>query len=140
MKATLSKNVMRALHLSLLGLCLLLFTSFATTDLALPGLQYDEASHACLTLDMLNPKNPFSPTYTITLFRQPFPFGTDPHTGASKAYIFYPFFLLFGPGVESQRSATLLFGGIGPSFLLPFHAEELWCLACLLGSSCTESG
>ena len=101
---------MRVLHLSLLGLCLVLFTSFATTDLALPGPQYDEASHAALTIDMLHPKNPFSPTYTLHLLGRPLPFGTDPHTGASKAYLFFPFFSLFGPSVEVQRGVTVAMG------------------------------
>ncbi len=131
----------RPLHLLLVGLCFVLFTASAVTDLALPGPQYDEASHACLTIDMLNPKNPFSPSYTLTFFGRPFPFGTDPHTGASKAYLFLPFFRLFGPDVETQRAVTLLMGTLAILFSTLFMRKALgfwpafW--SCLLLSTDT---
>ena len=111
---------MRILNLCLFGFCLLFFAFFASTDLALPGPQYDEASHACLTVDMLNPQNPFSPTYSFYLLGRPLPFGTDPHTGASKAYLLLPFFSLFGPSVEVQRGVTLLMGALALLFCYLF--------------------
>jgi hypothetical protein len=65
---------------------------------------------------MLTPKNPFSPVYTLHVLGRPLPFGTDPHTGASKAYIFLPFFSFFGPSVAMQRSMTLLMGDLALVF------------------------
>lgn len=103
-------KTMAKIHFICVGFFLWFFTFLASRDLSLPGIQYDEASHACLTIDMLKPKNPFSLAYTLTLFEQPFPFGTDPHTGATKAYLFLPFFSLFGPSVGTQRAVTLLLG------------------------------
>jgi len=79
---------MQTFHLCLLGLCLLLFTSFATTDLALPGPQDDECVHACLAMDMMHPPYPFG-HYRLRIGNHPFPFGVDSHTGALKAYMLW---------------------------------------------------
>lgn len=101
---------MRAFHLSLVGLCLILFTASATNDLALPGPHVDEMAHACLALDMTRPPHPFSRDYTLHIGAQPFPFGVDPHTGALKAYLLWPLFALFGPSVELVRLFTIFLG------------------------------
>ena len=101
---------MRALHLLLLGLCLLLFTRLATTDLALPGPQDDEIKHGALAVDLLRPPFPHSRDYALRLGDQPFPFGITPHAGALKSYLLWPFFALFKPSVEIVRIFTIFLG------------------------------
>jgi len=114
---------MQAFHLLILGLCLLLFTASATTDLALPGPQDDECVHACLAIDLMRPPHPFSKAYTLHLGNQPFPFGVDPHTGALKAYMLWPFFSLFGPSVEVMRLFTISLGLLTLLFCYLFARE-----------------
>ena len=108
------------LHLFLLGLCLVLFTYFATTDLALPGPQDDESHHAVLAIDLLRPPFPYSPHYTLHFGRQPFPFGVCPHAGALKAYLLWPLFAFWGPSVELARSLNIFFGLLALAFCFSF--------------------
>lgn len=116
---------MKIFHLFLLGLCLLLFTSLATTDLTLPGPQTDECEHAVLAIDLLRPKFPFSQEYSLRIGNQPFPFGTSPHSGALKAYLLWPLFALFGPSVEVMRLFTIFLGLLTLVFFYLF-AKELF--------------
>lgn len=116
---------MRILHLCLLGLCLVLFTYFATTDLALPGPQDDEVVHAVLAIDLLRPKFPLSRDYSLHIGQQPFPFGINRHSGALKAYMLWPFFALFEPTVELLRLFTVLLGILVLIFFYLFALEHI---------------
>ena len=116
---------MKILHLFLVGLCFILFTSFATTDLALPGPQDDESVHACLAIDLMRPPHPFSEAYTLHWGLQPFPFGPDRHCGALKAYLLWPLFALFGPSVELMRLFTVCLGLLTLLFFYLYGREIL---------------
>ncbi len=115
---------MRIAPLLLVGLCLLLFTASATTDLALPGPQDDEVKHGALAVDLLRPPFPYSRDYTLRLGDQPLPFGISPHSGAFKSYLLWPLFALFGPTVELNRGLSIFWGLLILIFSYRFLAEH----------------
>jgi len=123
---------MRLFHLLLLGLCLFLFTASATTDLALPGPHDDEVEHACLAIDLMRPPHPLG-DYSLHWGGQPLPFGVCLHTGALKAYMLWPLFVLFGPSVALMRLFTIFLGLLTLLFFYLFARDVFGPWPAILG-------
>ena len=138
------KTLLRASPLCLLGLCLVLFTSSATTDLALPGPHAidDETPYAALAIDLLRPKFPYSQDYSLHIGNQPFPFGISRRAGALNAYLLWPLFASFGPSVELKRTFAIFLGLWVLIFCYFFLSEcfgqtAAFCATLLLSLDCS---
>ena len=86
---------------------------FSLSDLDLPGLQYDETLFANAALGNLDGSFVAWET-TVAGYRLPVMLMT--YLGAVKAYLYYPIFKFWGPGVVAVRLPVILLGLISLGF------------------------
>jgi hypothetical protein len=94
----------------------LVMTCFATRELSVPGLNYDEAVFAGLARDFLTGKSHghhMIGTMVVDLCGRPFPVFVQSYLGALKCWLLIPGFAVFGPSVPVLRLTTFGWGLIG---------------------------
>lgn len=112
----------------------LVVTGFATRELSVPGLYYDEAIFAGQAKDFLNgrPHGYHIPgTMDVNLFGRPFPILVQSYIGALKCWLLMPGFAVFGPSVPVLRLTTLGWGLMG-LLLFMFWTRRLLGLSAAL--------
>jgi hypothetical protein len=94
----------------------LVATGFATRELSVPGLNYDEAVFAGLAKDFLNGKSQgrhMPGIMLVNLCDRPFPVFIQSYLGAVKSWLLIPGFAVFGSSVPALRLMTFGWGLIG---------------------------
>ncbi|MGA2180426.1 MAG: glycosyltransferase family 39 protein [Verrucomicrobiota bacterium] len=94
----------------------LVVSSFATRELSVPGLYYDEAVFAGQAKDFLNGRSHgdhMPGIMDVNWLGRPFPVFVQSYLGALKSWLLIPVFAVFGPSVPVLRLTTLGWGLIG---------------------------
>ena len=102
---------------------------FSLSYLDLPGLHYDEVLFANAALGNLDGSFVAWET-TVAGYR--LPVMLMPYMGAVKAYLYYPMFKLWGPGVAAVRLPVILLGLVTLFFTYAFVRQTLGPCTALL--------